>query len=296
MARPNLSVPTASRIIAHIRDRGLTPGEHLPAQGLADALRLSRAPVSAALKRMAEEGIVRLEPNRGYFLAKAPNDIASPLADPAAGAEPEDEVYARIVDDCLSGRLPERVSENELMRLYGLARTRLLKTLNRIQSEGWADRRPGNGWEFLTGLRSRAAYEDAYQFRASVESQALLLPSFAIDRPAFAEARAGQEEILAGGFERMGRARLFELNSRFHEMLVGCAGNAFFTDALVRVNRLRRLLEYRATVDRSRLPLQSKEHLLILDMIEAGELARASAFLKAHILGAGAIKSPTVVG
>ncbi len=79
-------------------------------------------------------------------------------------------------------------------------------------------------------------------------------------------------------------------------MLVGCAANAFFADALARVNRLRRLIEYKVTIDRSRLPLQCREHVLILDLVEAGDRLKASEFLRAHILGASAIKSPAVGG
>lgn len=294
MARPSLSLQTTTRILSHIRELGLQEGHHLPAQTLADALRVSRAPVNAALKQMAADGIVRLEPNRGYFLAKGADELEHAELSAAPAVEPEDAFYAALVDGCLSGALPDKISESELMRLYEVPRTRVVKTLNRIQNEGWAARRPGNGWEFLPRLMSRESYEEAYQFRAAVESQSLLLPTFRIDPAAFAKARAEQEEILAGGFERMSRAHLFERNSHFHEMLVGCGHNAFFTDALARVNRLRRLLEYRITKDRSRLPLQSKEHLLILDIVESGDRSRASEFLRAHILGASAIKNPSV--
>jgi len=294
MARPSLSSQTTARIISHIRESGMPAGHHLPAQGLADALRVSRAPVNAALKLMAEQGIVRLEPNRGYFLAKEAGELGVFTSSEASAPEPEEEFYAALVEGCLSGALPDRVSENELMRLYDVPRTRVVKILNRIQNEGWAARRPAGGWEFLPRLMSRESYEEAYQFRAAIESQALLVPTFRIDPEAFAKARAEQHEIL-DGLEQIPRARLFEINSQFHEMLVGCARNPFFSDALARVNRLRRLLEYRITTDRSRLPLQSKEHLLILDLVEAGDRPRAAEFLRAHILGASAIKSPAVV-
>jgi DNA-binding GntR family transcriptional regulator len=294
MARPNLSAQTAARIIGLIQNESVSEGRHLPAQWLADALRVSRAPVNAGLKLLAEDGVVRFEPNRGYFLAKNPAELAAHPEAANATAEPEDALYGVLVEDCLSGKLPERVSERELVRLYSVPRTRILKTLNRIQNEGWVERLPGNGWEFLPRMTSRESYEQAYQFRASLESQSLLLPTFALDKKAFGNARRLQEEILDGGFERMGRARLFEANSQFHEMLVGCSGNSFFVDSLVRVNRLRRLLEYRVTIDRSRLPLQSREHLLILDLIESGDRLKAAEFLKAHILGASAIKSPAL--
>lgn len=294
MARPSLARQSASRIVAFIQSEAIEAGQHLPSQRLADALRVSRAPVNAGLKLLEKDGIVRFEPNRGYFLAASPTELRDRPAATASTPEPEDELYAALVEDCLAGRLPERVSENELGRLYGLPRQRVLTTLYRIQNEGWAERRPGNGWEFLPRMTSRTSYVEAYQFRASIESQALLLPTFSVDREAFAQARQLQQEMLDGGYERMQRARLFEINSSFHEMLVGCGGNPFFTDALARVNRLRRLLEYKVTIDRSRLPLQCREHLLILDLVESGDRLKASEFLRTHILGASAIKSPAV--
>jgi DNA-binding GntR family transcriptional regulator len=60
------------------------------------------------------------------------------------------------------------------------------------------------------------------------------------------------------------------------------------------VNRLRRLIEYRVTVDRSRLNRQCREHLKLLDLLEAGNFAEASAFLRQHIQGANILKSPVV--
>ena len=90
----------------------------------------------------------------------------------------------------------------------------------------------------------------------------------------------------------MSRDKLFKANSEFHEMLMACAHNDFFIDAVRRVNRLRRLIEYRITVDRTRLPIQCQEHLRILELIETGDMRTASDFLRLHILGASAIKSP----
>lgn len=282
-----------SEIVDHVRRQGWRAGQHLPAQALADALRVSRAPVNEALGRLAGLGIVRREPNRGYFLEKDAEAIAS-VAASGASPEREDVFYTALVERCLSGKLANRVSETELMRLYDVPRAHAQRTLQRIQDEGWVARRPGGGWEFLPRIISRARYESAYLFRASIESQSLLQPTFRIDAQGFAKARLQQSEILDGGFETLPRSTLFEMNSWFHEMLVACSDNEFFADALARVNRLRRLLEYRITMDRSRLPLQSKEHLLLLDIIEAGERDRAAEFLRAHILGASAIKSPAV--
>jgi DNA-binding GntR family transcriptional regulator len=291
MPRPNLAAQMTTRILDYIRVNDLEADQHLPSQTLADALRVSRAPINAALQMLEDMKVVRSEPNRGFFLVKSARELPQ-SAD--AGEEQEDEWYFAIAEDRLSGKLPERVSESELMRRYGLSRTRLLKILTKIADEGWIERLPGNGWAFGPLLTSRESYQQGYQLRTALEPQALMLPSFAVDRTAFAAARARQQWVLGGGYKRASRAEIFAANSEFHEMLMICGGNPFFLDAVKRVNRLRRLVEYRITVDRSRLPQQCREHLNILDLLENGLRQEAADFLRVHISGAGLIKIPRV--
>ena len=289
MARPSLTPQISARILDYIRERRLEPGQHLASQTLADAFKVSRAPVNAALRELEEAKVVRFEPNRGYFLDLAPDALPAATAQ---APEQEDELYARIAEDRLAGEVADRVSEAELMRRYDVPRSRLLKTLYGIAEEGWAERLPGNGWEFKPLLTTRQSYAEAYQFRASIECEALLLPSFRPDPVAFAAARTEQQAIVDGGDRTMTRSQLFRANAGFHEMLAACAQNGFYLDALRRVNRLRRLAEFRITVDRSRLPTQAHEHLELLRLIEADRREEAAIFLRRHILGASAIKTP----
>jgi DNA-binding GntR family transcriptional regulator len=294
MPRPNLATQMTSRIIDYIRANDLQADQHLPSQALADALRVSRAPINAALQLLADMKIVRAEPNRGFFLVKGARDL--PAAAGAGHTEPdnEDEWYFAIAEDRLSGKLPDRVSESELMRRYDLSRARLLKILMKIAEEGWIERLPGNGWAFGAVLTSRDSYRHGYELRVALEPQALLLPSFEIDQAAFAAAREKQQWLLDGAYKRASRADIFAANSEFHEMLVGCAHNPFFLDPVKRVNRQRRLVEYHITVDRSRLPIQCREHINILTLLEKDLRQEASDFLRAHIEGAGLIKIPRV--
>jgi len=294
MPRPKLATQMTSRILDYIRSNDLKAEQHLPSQTLADALRVSRAPINAALQILEDMKVVRSEPNRGFFLVRDARDLPERGATESAEPELEDEWYFAIAKDRLEGKLPDRISENELMRRYGLSRTRLLKILTKIADEGWIERLPGNGWAFGPMLTSREGYQQGYQLRVALEPHALLLPSFTIDRAAFAAAREQQQWLLDGAYKRASRAEIFAANAEFHEMLVGCARNPFFLDAVKRVNRLRRLVEYRITVDRGRLPVQCREHINILTLLETGLRQEASDFLRVHITGAGLIKIPRV--
>lgn len=292
MARNSLTPQITASIIEYAKSTGMAVGDHLPLQMLADAFRVSRAPIMGALKNLEAQGIVRSEPNRGYFLAVDIGRAALSQKTTPADTEGNEDVYFRMADDRLSGKLPDRVSENELMRMYDVPRTRLLKILHRIADEGWIERLPGNGWAFTQALTSRKSYEDGYAFRAVIEQQAMLLPTFEPNAEGLKRAREVQTNLRDGGFEAWSRAEIFKANNEFHEMLVACSQNEFFLDAIRRINRLRRLIEYRITIDRTRLPRQTNEHLHILDLIEDGRRNEAAAFLYTHILGAGRIKTP----
>ncbi len=294
MARNSLSPRISTDIIEFVKSNAMRKGDHLPLQMLADNFRVSRAPIMSALRKLEQRGIVRAEPNRGYFLAVNLEAIDALQSETGEAADGDDAIYLRIADDRLSGKFAERVSENELMRVYAVPRTRLLKILHRIADEGWIERLPGNGWSFKQTLMSRKSYEAGYIFRAVIEQQAMLLPTFQPDADGFRKARETQNDLGNGGYEHWSRAEIFKANNDFHEMLVACSGNEFFLDAIKRINRLRRLLEYQITIDRSRLPKQTAEHLHILDLLESDRRSEAAAFLYTHIMGASRIKTPKV--
>ena len=280
----------AAMIMDYVRHQNLRQGDHLPAQKLADTFRVSRSPVNEALKYLEEQSVVVRAANRGFFLARDV-DPAAPALPAQVSPESGEEVYFQIADDRLAGRLPDRVSENELTRRYGLSRGEALKILNRMAREAWIERRPGKGWEFLPTLTSGEAYQMAYQFRIVVEPAAILQPSFVIDKAAFKRARAQQQALLDGAYLTLSRAQLFQINSGFHEMIVECSGNVYFLKSVRRVNASRRLAEYRKTLNRDRLIGQSLEHIRVLDLLEEGDLHKAADFLKFHLEFALKLKS-----
>jgi DNA-binding GntR family transcriptional regulator len=289
MAKSKISPQIALNIIDHIRLNNLRTDDHLGEKLLADLFRVSRGPVNAALKVLEQMDVVRSEPNRGFFVRRGAEELQGFQLPPTE--EESDDIYFTIAEDRLSGKLPDRVSESELMRLYDLPRGRLLKILSRIAEDRWIERLPGHGWEFLPTLTSPEAYAEGYRFRAVIEPAALREPTFRIDPVAIRSARTQQMALLNGDLLRLSRTQLFKINSEFHEMLVGFSGNQFFLDAVKRVNRVRRLMEYRVTLNRSRLPQQTREHIAILERLESGDIEGAAEFLEMHIRQAWQVKS-----
>ena len=105
------NIPT--QVLDLIRQEGLEIGVHLPAQWLADQLKVSRTPINDALAFLHDKGILRRQKNRGYFVAKAV-DAADPAVRKKLGLAQADvttQAYFAMADDLLKGELPAKVSE-----------------------------------------------------------------------------------------------------------------------------------------------------------------------------------------
>ena len=83
-----------------------------------------------------------------------------------------------------------------------------------MAQEGWIERLPGHGWEFLPVLTSLESYRDSYRFRQLIEPAALLEPRFELNRPVLESRLAEQRWLVEGGIWTVPGAKLFELNSR----------------------------------------------------------------------------------
>jgi DNA-binding GntR family transcriptional regulator len=277
------SVPV--RLLEVIREEGLAPGSHLPAQMLADKLRLSRSPVNQALELLHEKGIVQREPNRGYFLAREIDDAAADLAEELGldHGGSTNAVYFRVAEDRLNGLLPDTFSESLLKQRYELTGAQLQALLHRMAHEGWVQKKPGYGWEFSPMLTTSESLLQSYRFRLALEPAALLEPGYRIAPEVIARCRAAEEHLLHGGIKTDTADQIHERGVRFHEALVEGSGNPFFIDTIRRVNRVRRLLSYRSTQDRKRYKQHCEQHLRILELLEEGRNEEAAEALREHL-------------
>jgi DNA-binding GntR family transcriptional regulator len=283
-----LTTQLANQIIDHIRSEELSEGERLTERKLAETLRVSRSPVRGALRLLEEAGIVRPGERGGFVLAKPKGALPADLV--ASSADDDEQFYCQIADDRVNNRLPERITENEIMRRYGLTRGRLTRILRRITNEGWIERLPGHGWAFLPVLTSLQAYEDSYRFRLLIEPAAILEPRFTLNRPALERCRQQQQWLVDGGIWQVSDAKLFELNSGMHEAIIECCQNSFFIDALKRIDRVRRLVEYRQTLDRDSAIGRCREHIELLDLLLTDKRAEASDFMRRHLSELSTVK------
>jgi DNA-binding GntR family transcriptional regulator len=89
--------------------------------------------------------------------------------------------------------------------------------------------------------------------------------------------------LLAAGIEAVPMTELFEADAAFHEAIGDFCGNRFLSHAIRLQTRLRRLSEYENYNDRERLRDSCREHLAILDALEAQDFPSAAELLRRHI-------------
>jgi DNA-binding GntR family transcriptional regulator len=280
--RSDLREALAARIVEHISAEKLAAGTHVVAQDLADRFGVSRSPINQALRLLHEKGVLAHERNRGYLVDATGGISGVDLGLPSEGELTK--VYLQIADDRSHGRLPTQVSESLIRKRYGLTRAQATAVLGRIAQEGWAERRPGYGWEFSEMLTTPEALLQTYRARMALEPAALLEPGYRLEPETAERLRAAELELLGGTLETISPDALHERGVRFHESIVGAGRNPFLLDALRRINRVRRLLSYRSMATRERYHQQCREHLAILGLLEEHRNAEAAEALRAHLV------------
>ena len=291
----------SSRLVQRIADQlkqkiylgELPVGSHLGVQKIADEFEVSRSPSREALVLLADEGYLSQEHNRGFFVNDNP-ERGEVNSDEILSLEDPKEYY-QLSEDWLNGNVPAEVTEQYLQKRYSLTKFQVIDILNTAARVGWAEPKPGYGWRLLEVAKTRETLEQIYKVRALIEPAALLEPTFHHDLNVLNALSDEQHTLLNGDIDRLPADVLIKMGVRFHEELTALSGNAMYSMILVKLNRMRRLIEYRAMIDRQRFYSQATEHLQILDLIKEGNNLEAAHLIKQHLSGSFAMKSPILV-
>lgn len=291
MKSSNLASKIAQEISQLIISRELEVGQHLSALAIADRFSVSRSPARQALEILKDAGIVEQIVNRGYFV-NADSYEKIKAAAPSAMLQEQTSDYQRLAEDWRQDLLPEETTELYLRKRYELTKAQLQEILVRATREGWAERKPGYGWRFLSEARTPEAFESIYQLRLAIEPAAMLLPEYLVDLKKLRMLRDEQQRMLDHDINELPVEMLLDNGVRFHEELIKFSGNPYFHQTLVRVNRMRRLLEYRSAFVPERFLMECSGHLGLLDILERGEMVEASQVMRRHLSEALRRKRP----
>ena len=261
-------------------------GMRMREEELARMLGVSRTPVRAALRLLAQLGLAEASRSRGFMLARPGERLAGVTV--SVVPPPEEQLRAALIRDRLAGRIAGEQSQATLARYYDVSLPALQHVIHRMEQEGLVVRK-GWRWAFVSTLEGGRSQVASYELRLMVEPAALLLPGFQLD-PVSLRRVSEEHHALLG---RLGRARqapaaIFEVDAKFHETLASFSQNPFVENIVRQQNALRRLLELKSYRDRTRMAAWCREHLAILQALAAGDRAGASALLREHLVQARA--------
>jgi len=277
-------VRLAERIAEAAAAGGWPAGARVVEQDLARLLGVSRTPVRAALRLLALQGVVRARPRRGHVLARPGPTLAGfrlPVR-PLAEAMLRD----TLIRDRLAGRIGPDLVQSGLARHYRVGVARVQRALARLEEEGLV-RRTGWRWSFVPSLDTEQSRRASFELRLMLEPPALLVPGFRAE-PALLEHLVEEHTFLMAHPEmtREDRARVFELDARFHEALAAWSGNLFVLAAVRQQNTLRRLFELGTYADGARVAAWCREHMAILSAVAAADMALATRLMRRHLMHA----------
>nr|WP_280842961.1 GntR family transcriptional regulator [Pararoseomonas baculiformis] len=272
-----------------MRERGAVPGERLSRPALAEALGVSRTPVNGAIALLEELGAVRTE---GRSVRLCSLDLAPEALQPGGEETGVARLLVAIARGRADGTVGDEVSERQLAQHLGMGRGVVVQALAQLAEAGVVSRNRGHGWRFTAGFASAEERAASYRFRLLIEPAALLEPGFTLP-PGFAtQMRREHQGFLDRPWRDDDAVAFFRINAEFHAGLAEASGNRFIAAAVVQQNRLRTLANYSWRLGDERVGVSVREHLAILDSLQAGDRDRAALQMRLHLTDAMALRKP----
>ena len=282
----NMNSPTelTLQVIKYLRLEKVEKNSKITERGLAEKLGVSRSPIRASLKQLEEMNVVKARPTGGYLLAMEGDQLDEFKTLEPSG--PVEDLYKKITQDQISGKLPHEFLEKDLIERYEVPRNLLLKTLSRMASEGLIERKLGRGWICVPVIASEEADQSSYEFRMAIEPNIIRASTFIADMERLENClavhyRMHQEKLV--GFQP---SQIFEINADFHQMLADFSNNIFFQEAVRKQNQLRRLMESKSISNSERMLEACYEHIKIMEAIKEGQNEVAANLMTYHLIRA----------
>lgn len=199
-----------------------------------------------------------------------------PLERPAPLRE---RVYEAIAEMIVTRELQpgEHLVESELAGVLGVSRQPVREALQRLQTEGWVDLRPGHG--AFVHVPTDEEADQLLAVRAILESESARLAAQQATAEQLEQLRALQragEDALAADDE----AGMVTANSALHAQVVSMSGNVVLADLIASVERNVRW--YYLPIARSRGKDAWDEHAEIIEAIEKQDSRGAADRMRQH--------------
>lgn len=175
----------------------------------------------------------------------------------------------------------QHLNEADLCREFGVSRATVREAFRHLQSQGLVEARSHVGAS--VALLNEDIINVAFRLRALLEPYALFL---AWESGAFTDALKqelrGLAECRNGINEDDNMVHVMRIDHNFHSLLCGASGHRLLLLSLRGPAWLARFAVATAAAN-AIVPLPMKDHSVVLDHIDAGQVEKASRALEAHI-------------
>jgi DNA-binding GntR family transcriptional regulator len=218
-----------------------------------------------------------LGPSAGRF-------TVDPLAAPARFKE---QAYAALrhaiaAMDIYRSRAEIRLDERRLASDFGISRTPVREAMAQLEREGFVRSVPRRG-VYVVRKTKREVIELITAW-AALESMAARL----ITQSADAQQIAGLRRMFATFDDGQLRAHLDEysdVNIEFHQAIIRTSGNRVLNDLAENLFTHMRMIRRKTIGEKDRADRSIRDHMNIIEALEARDTARAEALVRDHALG-----------
>ncbi len=264
-------------VLSRLRSDTVQVGERLKLDQIAKELGLSRSPVRAVFDKLVGEGI--LEKGRGGYRVKQLPSRQN--LSPSTTDSPEAQVYQALVDRITIGKLTGVSSEEQLARTLEASRGEISAALVRLNNEGLAMPIPGGRWRFVEFNKELMFH--SYELRLHIEPGIVASFKQCPDPERVENMRRDHVLAIESLSDQSVFEELFDLDARFHEMIVQFSENPLMIDLMRKLANLRRLSEYLGRYRLDRVAASLGEHIQIMEAMQIGDFRWGSDILRYHL-------------
>jgi DNA-binding GntR family transcriptional regulator len=209
-------------------------------------------------------------------------DVVAPARPPTLPASAAE----RLRDLIIEGELAPgtRLNERALGERLGISRTPLREALRVLAAEGLVLLHPNRGAQVVR--LSGDDIRESFEVMSGLEALSGELACRRITDAEVAEIKALTFEMLAC-HARADLPAYYRLNRRIHDQINRSARNTLLTQTYRMLNLRIQNLRFRSNLERGKWNRAAREHLSMVEALEARDGARLSALLRTHLYQKG---------
>ena len=190
--------------------------------------------------------------------------------------------HAIVAMDIYQNRDDIRLDERKLAQDFGISRTPVREAMAQLESEGFVRSVPRRG--IYVVRKTKAEVIEMITAWAALESMAARL----VTQTASAEQIAGLRQMFTtfeGDEVRAHLDEYSEVNIEFHQTIIKLSGNRVLIELAENLFTHMRMIRRKTIVEKDRVDRSIRDHIKIIESLEARATDRAEVLVRDHALG-----------